>query len=328
MISVFFLVCKARSGSTYLAELLNRHPQMCITFESNFVPRLWHWGKNSNRRIEREEILRECLKFIFSEAKFNVWGLEQEELFSDLSFSLPVRLSDVCLQIVNNYARRVNVEAQICGVKKGGWYALNLEIIWQLFPGAKFVHLVRDGRAVYASSKKAIYSETGRYFETNPVQSAVRWREIMTNTKIYADSSLYHELRYEDLLTTPHETMSSLLGFLGVENSIEQINSMFLPQQAQLVNTKIKHLHPNVGKKPQLARINAWQNELTEKEIRVFEQIAGDQLINKGYELLNSSLPPAHLLVIEYKLLTYLRRLVRHFKRPLSFIGRIENKYW
>ena len=90
-------------------------------------------------------------------------------------------------------------------------------------------------------------------------------------------------LRFEDLLTQPIEEMKSVWSFLGADPTgleqqiCDEMNTNPVAEwQAQKNVDQLKTL--SKGKK------GSWRELFTENDRQVFKQIAGDQLIEFGYE--------------------------------------------
>lgn len=110
----------------------------------------------------------------------------------------------------------------------------------RVFPEARFVHLVRDGRAVansliqqrwwsgFAGPESWGWGPLPEAYETYWVRSnrsfvvlaAIEWMVLMdafqaARTEIPGE--LWLEVHYEDLLADPRRTLTDILGFLGLE---------------------------------------------------------------------------------------------------------------
>lgn len=115
-----------------------------------------------------------------------------------------------------------------------------IHFLREVFPDARFVHLVRDGRAAALSDlatpwcevwkgpgnwswgpldadQMETWQQSGESFH---VLSALLWEKLMRLYQDFAaelDASAYLELRYEDLCANPHETMGQILDFAGLD---------------------------------------------------------------------------------------------------------------
>lgn len=106
-------------------------------------------------------------------------------------------------------------------VEKSPDHAMCMEDIHQLLPGAKFIHVIRDSRAVAASLMAANKEEWGRGWTSgDPKDAALRWRRSVRAARRSGQAlgpELYQEVYYEDLMSnaTPH--VSRLFRFIGVD---------------------------------------------------------------------------------------------------------------
>lgn len=288
--SVFVLVHESRSGSTFLADLLSRHPDVSIAPESDLLKSTWAWRKrHGHREIASSQQLAELIKEVQRDDKFKSWGIELGPLIESISSRLPVSIGEVVRSVLVEYGRTRYPESRLFGLKRGGWNACHLHLIGRLIPGVRFINIVRDGRAVFASEKRAIHRNTGRPFQANAAVAAWRWRYYAKSFREAGQAGF--EVRYEDLISDPVTVLSALLEFLGTNSSNDIIEGMLHPHSSSYVPEYVSDLHKNVGKAPLRNRINAWQHELEGSDIRLFEKVAGDMLVKKGYELLYSRRP-------------------------------------
>jgi hypothetical protein len=94
--------------------------------------------------------------------------------------------------------------------EKTPMYVHHLTLLGQAFPGARFIHVIRDGRACAASFH--------RRWKFNPVRTMVRWKQAVREGMRQGASlgSRYVEVRYEDLTNNPESTLRRLLAFLDL----------------------------------------------------------------------------------------------------------------
>lgn len=105
---------------------------------------------------------------------------------------------------------------------KTAFNILVFERLAQLFPEARFLHLVRDGRDLAASLMERQWRDpSGRLFDQcASLSGAARyWASIVTRgLRAEADPSLAGRilrLRYEDLAAQPGETLRQVCAFIG-----------------------------------------------------------------------------------------------------------------
>jgi hypothetical protein len=307
---VFVLVHESRSGSTFLADILSRHPDISIAPESSVLKNAWKWEKIHNAELVTEEAqLHDLVGALYKDKKLQVWGVSSDVVMEAVLPKLPVAPGEVARQILVSYGRMRHPGSTIFGIKRGGWNAFNLTTIRRLLPRVRFLHIVRDGRAVYASEKRARHRDTGQPFQKSATAAAWRWQLTVRAFGEKGGAGL--EIRYEDLLLEPQRVLSSILAFLDTDNTQETIDAMLQARPSTYVSRSRQVNHPNVGKIPLVERINAWRNELTPKEIRTFEKVAGSALSEKGYEL---SFPQGKWDNVYRSIIDMRHRLDRRFK--------------
>jgi omega-hydroxy-beta-dihydromenaquinone-9 sulfotransferase len=104
-------------------------------------------------------------------------------------------------------------------VLKNPPHSFRIKVLLDLFPEAKFIHIVRDPFVVYPSTlhlRKSLYSKHGLQ---RPTFEGLDEQVLSTYTDLYrkleegrklVDPSRFYELRYEDLLADPEAQMRAL----------------------------------------------------------------------------------------------------------------------
>jgi omega-hydroxy-beta-dihydromenaquinone-9 sulfotransferase len=100
-------------------------------------------------------------------------------------------------------------------VAKPLWLYRHLDILHEAHPNARFVHIVRDGRAV-ALSLRPKFSRSGATSAEALGGAARRWVEVLACLREAGDRMDVLEIRYEDMCEDVHETLGRVMGFTGL----------------------------------------------------------------------------------------------------------------
>lgn len=257
----FFIVGSARSGTTLLRVILNAHPKVTVPPESRFVTELWR-GSNEVR-------VDEFLGALESHRQFKSWNLPIDPVRTGLSDRATVPYGTAIEAVYTAYAKHVGKE--IWGDKTPR-YVEHIPFIAGLFPNARFVHLVRDGRDVALSYANVPFGPK------TVAKAAALWARrvrlgVAEGRRLGGDR--YMEVRYEDLVEVPEETTKTLAEFLGIGFASEMME--YTEKAPEFVFDKAKTYNPKVLEKPTKSA-RSWETEMPEGHQEVFEIVAGDVL--------------------------------------------------
>jgi hypothetical protein len=211
-----FLVGCPRSGTARLRRLADAHPQLAIIPETRWIPHLYERrkGLTPNGLVTPNLVSR-----LLRERRFARLGIDQAEL-------------ERLLDATSSYAGFVSAIFDLYGQARGKrlvgdrcpGYVCSIPTLHALWPDAKFVHLIRDGRDVVLSAvagRKA--SKVFRGFDTwkeDPWTTAALWWEHRVRVGRETGRALPHgrygELYYEELLADPEGECRGLCAFLGL----------------------------------------------------------------------------------------------------------------
>lgn len=166
-------------------------------------------------------------------------------------------------------------------------------LLMSLLPRARLIFLMRDGRDV-VDSQLALRLPGGARGEgrrtiTDP---AKRRRHIQRNSRLWVqrmdavasayerhDPELRYRVRYEDLRSDPFEQVRSLLRWLRVKRTDDQVRAAVDAEAFDAIPAAKK----GFGSGLREARPGAWRENLTEDERQVAEEIMGSTLTGLGY---------------------------------------------
>ena len=157
-------------------------------------------------------------------------------------------------------------------------------------PNAIFVHIIRDGRDIALSLKKMGGFQPlpwDRGQTDSLVATSLYWEWMVRRGRAAGSQfpSDYVEVRYEDLMTNPRETLAKLGGFLEHDLAYDRIQQTGLGRLSE-TNSSFRE----EGTVREVKPLGRWKERLSREEIGALEATVGDCLEENGYEL---SLPPS-----------------------------------
>jgi hypothetical protein len=158
-------------------------------------------------------------------------------------------------------------------------------LVWELYPKAKEIFLVRDFRDVY-SSMLAYNKKFGRRaFGPEHIRTDEEFAQFLRNSTIRNLSRSWpkrqdraHLIRYEDLITRPHESLHGILEYLELDPSDTVIAGML--ERASAENPEMKQHLTSSDVSTSLGR---WKSSLPPELQSVANDAFGDVLQQFGY---------------------------------------------
>jgi len=167
--------------------------------------------------------------------------------------------------------------------EKSPEHALYLPVIKRYIPDALFVHIIRDGRD--AALSLVNFDRIQPYFfegENKLVSRGVYWSWIVQKARAAGRrmGRDYYELRYEDLVEKPHETLAKLGDFIGHDLDYDRIQRAAVGSVSR-PQTSFPGAASTEGFKP----VGRWKKKYAPEDLARFEAVAGDCLEAAGYAL-------------------------------------------
>lgn len=270
-----FIVGCPRSGSTWTTFLLAQHPavatfQHARVFDYLVGMQRWHHNKSGHSFIVQPDA----------------------EEAPDSGKSKNLRLADVLpIEALYPLLRPVaegimdHVAAARPGasvvVDKTPEHGLIAEFILKVLPDAYFLHIVRDPRAVFCSQRSASRSWAKWEFPTQPIDGARLWnRDCRAALGIESLTKRYLQVRYEDMQRQGPAELQRILSWLELpseegfcERAVEASSKDKLRPTQELPQGFVRK-----------APTGGWRDELSPRDARVIEHLAGDLMESLGYE--------------------------------------------
>ena len=272
-----------RSGTTLLRVMLDRHSQLAVPDETYFVPQL---ADRHLRPVDADDFLDDVRRVVD-------WDLSLDTVRARLRDGMPVGEA-----IGTVYAVYAEEEGKPRWGDKTPMYMQNLRLLERLFPDARYVHLIRDGRDAalsFLSMPRGIVTETWMHPGT-PADFACQWR-----TEVAAARALgrrvgprYHEMRYEELVADVESTLRSICDFAGLEYEPAMVD------YAGNVDVSAKP-HQQRLMQPPTTGVRNWRTQMSAADVDAFERVAGDVLCEVGYETTRGPDPAGRVRLMSYK---------------------------
>jgi hypothetical protein len=284
-----------RSGTTLLSVLLNSHSDISqgpeLHFNGKKIPNLGSYILECNKEMSADRRasvseLKPGVQFIYRCERFGISRsvlcdliqLARDTLKTDL-----INFEDRCflIQLMGNHLAKVDKKTRF-GFKIMREIS-NITKYGEVWPGASFTHIIRDGRDVAASHLASKYS-----WGYGDIENAAHgWVRIITKARATSVGYRYREIEYENLVSNLEEEMRRLIAWLGEEWD-ERILAHEL-QEHSVIKSKVSHYSKQQVRQPvNTNAIQRYKTILTAKQIQVFEAIAGDLLQDLGYKLSSS----------------------------------------
>ncbi len=272
----FFIVGSGRSGSTLLRLILNRHPNLCIPPESWFLlPLEARFGLNS--ALSRNEISKACEMVIHHRRwpDFDIPAAEFSQHVADRGVNSILGLSDTFFAIHCDRAGKFR-----WGDKTPPYVKIVPQLL-ELYPKAKIVYLVRDGRDVAMSFTNARWHGPGAWANT---------REWIESVQQFASLSRRPELLtriirvvYEDLVENSERVTRQVCEFLGESYYPNMLE--WAPGEESVVPQRESHAHMKLTRQPQASDLYQWKHSIGKAKIFLLEAYMRNELKIEGYPL-------------------------------------------
>jgi LPS sulfotransferase NodH len=293
----FFILGHARSGTTLLMRLARLHPEVHCNYQAHFFTR------------------KPMLKSLVDSPEAEEWLTRKSNRWNQGRDLSPLVLRAAADFIMERDAAR---EGKSIVGDKSPSSTIHAQVVRDahaLYPDAKIIYIVRDGRDVLISERFRNFVEESKFLtaedkriisdlktdsapfsdgrrsiftETSIRNIAKRWaddlHEIDTEgVKLYGEK--YISLRYEDLLSKPFAEMSRLWNFLGVKKVGKTLEKQLIAEMSSNPDEEWQAKR-NEGIASFLPKGQAgnWQRLFTARDKALFKEVAGDVLVKWGYE--------------------------------------------
>lgn len=313
---LFFVVGHGRSGTTWLQNILNSHPEVMCRGEG--------WLFNRNFRREDFKELHPLLKpsslynAILTSEYLKLW-IERSPWTAYDGLPLEEHLDNMTHWAVNYFLTLplLGTGKRIVGDKTASHGIEALEDIGKICPDAKVIHMIRDGRDVAVSLAHFLWNHSmseGGIYELQPEELEMR-EAYRKDPAAFADKSIftekrladvaagwksevgeairrgptllgdrYLEVRYESLLERPEKEVARILRFLGADAGGRSVKACIEATGFEQTSKRKRGEEDSSSVRFRKGVAGDWRNVFTERDESIFKEKAGDLLVELGYE--------------------------------------------
>ncbi len=268
---VFIIGCQ-RSGTTMLAAQLGRGANVVALPEMQFIADLL-----ACETFDGREAIAAAYHRLISNFRFRVIELP----FSLQEFETAATArggKGVVLAIVRKYMAHHQLAkrgTEIVWVEHSPSHRSDVDFLLSHFHDARFIHIVRDPRGVYASMKS-----NPRFYAWEPLTFVRRWIFAVSSGHLSAlerpDRCL--EVRYEDLVRDPAGELSSICAFIGVPFS-----DVMLEGGGVILPKFTRKQHALTGQRADASKATDWTKRIHRREAETIEHFCGQWMKHYGY---------------------------------------------
>lgn len=270
----FFIAGTERSGTTWLQIMLNGHPDIACRGEGHFVDHL----------IPKMDEL-------FDDYRATI-GAFNKSYFKDTDgFPTPTDAHQAFIKRISIAMFMADFDPDrvqpVYGEKTPG-NVRQLDTLIELFPNARFVFIIRDGRDVAVS----LWHHGRRKGAPNrpPLGEftkglAASWRNDIKLLTAFRDRypNRTHIVRYEDLHTTPEKSLVRLFDFLGVTATDNMVGAAIKAGDFKRFSGGRSRGEEDNSAQFRKGIVGDWQNYEDAGIDQIFRDIANEEMTRMRY---------------------------------------------
>ncbi|MFA6434556.1 MAG: sulfotransferase [Elusimicrobiales bacterium] len=274
-----FIIGTERSGSNLLRLMLNAHPEIYIPHPPHIMKDLGpverlYGDLGDDRNFLR--LINDAARLV--ELHFFPWEIKPDR---ELAFKKSAARNLYCVKAAfyEQYRRFRGAKRWGC---KSTFMVHYAGAARRYSSGAKFIHLVRDGRDVAVSSRDSVFNHFHPYFVAGLWSLQQRQAAALARTM---GKDEFITLRYEDLVCEPESSARKACRFLGEDYSPAMLRYFEGTEPKKLASANASWA--NCAKPVLAGNSGKYRTKLSAGEIELFETVSSAELELFGYRLEN-----------------------------------------
>jgi hypothetical protein len=259
--------------------MVDAHPHIAVVHETHWIPRCFEKRRGlTPEGLVTPELISKLLEY----RRFPKMKIGREELERLINSDEPVSYPSFVSAIFDLYGQRKG--KSLVGDKTPS-YVFSLPTLHALWPKAKFVHIIRDGRDVCLSMLNWKKAQVGAgrlatWTQAPVLTTALWWKQRVRLGREDGSAlspELYYEIRYETLVSQPASECAALCDFLGIPYDDAMLKFHEGREKAD------PNLDAKKGWRPLTPGLRDWRSQMPAEDLERFEAAAGDLLEELGY---------------------------------------------
>jgi len=313
---VFFVTGLGKSGTSWLMRTLDGHPEILCKGEGRFFAADW---RRANFDPEGTRALASSLYYALLHSEYlrlwverSVWARDGDAAWH-LDHLTRLATEHFLMQ------RLRETDKKLVGDKSPLLDADFIEEVSRIYPEARVIHIIRDGRdqavsmlhhvwnrstdqggvqtlkpgeferreAYRKDPKKLLQTGEGVFTEERLRGAAMSWNSRVGKTAADGPALLgpnYTEVRYEDLLERPNEEVARLAGFLGADTREKAVQQAVRSASFEKLSRGRERGQEDTSSFYRKGVAGDWTNYFTERDKEIYKEEAGELLIRLRYE--------------------------------------------
>lgn len=290
---LFFIGSCGRSGSTLLKAVLNNHSQIHIPAETFFYISIVPKSNAQNTEA--------MIDFLLSKWWIKEMKVSKHEVLNRLMYYDRYSAWDsIFLSLIDTLSK--NKKASLFGEKSPAHITLATDLL-NKYPHSKFIHILRDPRAVFVSYRNV---DVG----TNQVSAVInQWNNAFKIHQKLINNARYYYLTYEELVLDPESSIKKLCSFLCIEKEDEMLE--FHKRKSTGFSIEQNH-HSNTLRPIFSDSLRAWSDKIENTDLCLIETYCTKGMNEMGYQL---QAPEIRFIKFRYLRSSIVEFLDRHLTR-------------
>ena len=274
---IFIVGCE-RSGTTMLRLILCSHKNIALPPQTKYIKKLY------KRRILFGDLSKEKNRKKLQEWFYN--NHNKRTKLIDLEIDRDI-IQDELRSAGNTLGAYLSVILKLYSEKNGKvrwgdkhpYYIKYLSQLYQLFPDAQVIHIIRDGRDAVASLKKM------PWWKNNSVYAMLNWQEAIQNGKKALQKyypNQFMEIRYEDIIDNPQESIHQVCDFLREDFSDDLLKFHKIADKS--IPSYKMDWHSGAKKEINAMSIGRWSKDLEDWEVSLISKKMKKELSQYKYD--------------------------------------------